>query len=339
MSVLVDGEIVLYGFVGDDMWDEGFTDRQVLDALAELGRDSDVTVRLNSGGGFTDAGKAVFNALRAHPGHVTVSVDGIAASAASIIAMAGDEIVMRSGALMMIHDASAMTIGNAEDHRKSSDWLDIESAALASIYAERTGRPAEEMRALMRAETWMSAEDAVAAGFATRADSARARSVAAFDYRAYAHAPERLKRAARKKNWSFETPRAAASASVEPRPEKEIQVTEKSTAEESTATQAPVAQAPAVPDLEAVERAAEARATARAAARASEIADLCALAGVSSTQALAYVSGTMSPAEIRKDLLKARAAADETRAINSQIPQPAKAAGGLAARQRQTLGV
>jgi hypothetical protein len=75
MTILVDGELVLYGFVGEDFWDEGFTATQVIDALAMLGRDADITVRINSGGGYTDDGIAIYNALQAHRGEVAVVVE------------------------------------------------------------------------------------------------------------------------------------------------------------------------------------------------------------------------------------------------------------------------
>ena len=94
MSVLLNGEIVLYGFVGENFWGDGFTARDVLDALADHGRDNDVTVRINSGGGYVDDGIAIFNALKAHKGKVTVIVDSMAASSASVIAMAGEERLM-----------------------------------------------------------------------------------------------------------------------------------------------------------------------------------------------------------------------------------------------------
>lgn len=73
MAVLVNGELVLYGFVGDNYWDMGFTAREVIEALAEVGREADITVRLNSGGGYTDDGVSIFNALKTHKGKVTVS--------------------------------------------------------------------------------------------------------------------------------------------------------------------------------------------------------------------------------------------------------------------------
>jgi ATP-dependent protease ClpP protease subunit len=201
MNVLVDGEIVLYGTVGDSFWSDGFTSMDVIEALAALGRDSDVTVRINSGGGIAWEGAAIYNALAAHRGKVTVYVDAIAASAASIIAMAGDETIMRVGSLMMIHDPSSYTFGDAADHQKSIDMLDKLAIQMASIYAEKTGESVEKMREIMRAETWLTADDAVSQKFADHSDQAQAEEVTAFDYRTYARAPANLTALATERNW------------------------------------------------------------------------------------------------------------------------------------------
>lgn len=192
MDVLIDGEIVLYGFVGDDFWIDGFTDREVREALAAIGRNEDVTVRINSGGGYTDVGAAIFNALKSHKGKVTVFVEGIAASAASVIAMGGDDIVMMTGSTMMIHDPAGITWGTAADHQKSIEKLDTTAESMADIYAERSGKNDAEARDIMREETWFTAEEAVAEGFADRLDAANGNEPTAFDYRIYQHAPERF---------------------------------------------------------------------------------------------------------------------------------------------------
>lgn len=231
MDILVDGELVLYGFVGDSYWDEGFTAKEVLDALAEVGRDSDITVRLNSGGGYVDDGKAIFNALKAHKGKVSVVVDGVAASSASIIAMAGAEIIMRTGALMMIHDPATWSIGTIEDHQKIIAYLEKEVSAFTSIYAERSGKTADECRALMKDETWFTADEAVAAGFADKADSAKkAKAIASFDYSLYQHAPKTALALVKKNSWNFQEARAAASAGKTSQP-KEPAMGEKTEAE------------------------------------------------------------------------------------------------------------
>lgn len=201
MPILVDGELVLYGFVGDAYYDSGFTSVQVLEALAELGRDVDVTVRLNSGGGYAFEGIAIYNALNAHKGHVRVEIDAIAASAASIIAMAGDEIVMRQGADMMIHDPSGITFGTEADHLKSIEGLGRLASGMAGIYADQTGGDAAAIRDEMKAELWLNGSEAVQRGFATSTDEASAEESAAFPYAIYANAPKRLTQAADRNGW------------------------------------------------------------------------------------------------------------------------------------------
>jgi ATP-dependent protease ClpP protease subunit len=193
----VDGEILLYGDVGDPWgWGDGFTPSDVAQALALHGA-GDVVVRVNSGGGIAFDGVAIYSLLRAHAltgGKVAIVVDGIAASAASLIAMAGDTIEMRAGAMMMIHDAAGITWGTAEDHEKSRNMLDKLSGQYARVYSDRSGRPDAEIRELMLAETWFTAEEAVEAKLATSVLTDAAVSTASFDYRVYAHAPDGLPR-------------------------------------------------------------------------------------------------------------------------------------------------
>lgn len=251
VSVSSDGELVLYGFVGDNFWDEGFTAREVLDALAEVGRDTDIVVRLNSAGGYVDDGVAIYNALVAHKGRVTVQVDAIAASSASIIAMAGDDRVMLSGALMMIHDPSRATMGAAADHEKSKSILDKLAALMAGIYADVTGGDEDGLRTEMRDELWLTGDEAVARGFATSAGTAKAKAFAAFDYRTYAHAPQRLVALAKQKRWSLEEARAEAATSAARPREQEIDMTEKLRAEDDAAVAKIKAEATATARAEA----------------------------------------------------------------------------------------
>lgn len=202
----VNGEILLYGDVGDPWgWGDGFTPADVAQALAAHGP-GDVTVRVNSGGGIAWDGTAIFSLLKAHSGQVKVVVDGIAASAASLIAMSGDAIEMRGGAMMMIHDASGITWGTAADHEKSAGMLDKLSGQYARIYSERSARSEADIRAYMLAETWFTAEEAVEAGLATAVVETATVETAAFDYRVYAHAPAGLPRRAKP------VPPAAAAA-------------------------------------------------------------------------------------------------------------------------------
>ncbi|MGY6246207.1 ATP-dependent Clp protease proteolytic subunit [Bosea thiooxidans] len=137
MAVLVDGnELVLTGTVGAYWFEDGFSASDVSGALARLGRDSDITVRLNSGGGIATEGTAIHAAFAAHKGRVDIVVEGIAASAASIIAMAGNSVTMALGAVMMIHDASTIAFGDAGELQKRLTGS-LSSRSLHSAAARR----------------------------------------------------------------------------------------------------------------------------------------------------------------------------------------------------------
>lgn len=262
MTILVNGELVLYGFVGDSFWGDGFTAREVIDALAEIGRDTDVTVRINSGGGYVDDGIAIHNALLAHKGKVTVVVDALAASSASVIAMAGEERIMRKGSMLMIHDPSSVIWGTAEDMAKASAMLEKHADNLAGIYADVTGEDVADIRADMKEELWLTADEAVERGFATAANDNKARAAAAHDYSVYAHAPQRLVALSTQKNWSHNEahPKALASATAATRQPKETPaMTDKTTAEtkpadtaEATANAVSKAQADAKDRIKAI---------------------------------------------------------------------------------------
>lgn len=197
MTLLVGGELLLFGDVGDPWgWGDGFTPLQVAEALAEHGP-GDITVRINSGGGVASDGTAIYSLLLAHRGTVTAIVEGVAASAASLILMAGDERRMRPGSMLMIHDTSRITWGNADEHRKSADFLDKLSGQYAGIYASASGLDASEVREMMKAETWFSADEAKAKGFVTALDNTAARAAASFDYTLYARAPAEMPRRTR----------------------------------------------------------------------------------------------------------------------------------------------
>lgn len=146
----------------------GFFGVTAEDLAAELDDISapEIEVQINSPGGDVFDGLAIFNSLRAHPARVTTRVDGIAASAASVIAQAGDHRVMLSSSQMMIHEAWGLAIGPASEMREFADLLDQQNDVLAALYADRAGRDADEMRSLMAAETWLTDQAAVDAGLA-----------------------------------------------------------------------------------------------------------------------------------------------------------------------------
>lgn len=154
-------EITIYDEIGD--W--GVTAGQFVSDLAGL-RGDEITLRLNSAGGEVFGGIAIYNALRNHPAKVTTYVDGLAASIASVIAMAGDHVEMSPNATLMIHDASSGVQGDAADMRAMAELLDKTSNNIASIYAEKTGGQASDWRHLMQATTWFDAGEAVDAGLA-----------------------------------------------------------------------------------------------------------------------------------------------------------------------------
>ena len=158
--------ISMFDVIGQDFWTgEGVTAKRVAAALRSLGK-TPVTVNLNSPGGDMFEGLAIYNLLREHPAEVTVRVMGLAASAASIIAMAGDRIEMGLGTFLMVHNSWGMVIGNQQDMRDAAETFAEFDAAMADIYAARSGLPADEVAALMAEETWMRPVTAIEKGFA-----------------------------------------------------------------------------------------------------------------------------------------------------------------------------
>jgi ATP-dependent Clp protease, protease subunit len=158
--------ISIYDAIGADMWTgEGVTAKRVAGALRAVGK-VPVTVNVNSPGGDMFEGLAIYNLLREHPAEVTVRVMGMAASAASIIAMAGDRIEMGLGSFLMIHNSWGMVIGNQADMRKAAETFAEFDAAMADIYAARTGLDAAEVAQMMADETWLRPETALEMGFA-----------------------------------------------------------------------------------------------------------------------------------------------------------------------------
>jgi ATP-dependent protease ClpP protease subunit len=203
--LICEGALVLYGDVGEAGWADvdGFTASDVLFALAEIGADRDVTVRINSGGGNAFEGLAIHAILSAHRGKITTVVEGIAASAASIIAMAGKDRIVAPGSLMMIHDPSGLTVGTADDHDDTAAMLRTLSDALATVYATATGRAKAVILEEMKAETWLDADESLARRYATAIGTAPASTaMLPFPFGAYAKAPAHLVALAETKGWS-----------------------------------------------------------------------------------------------------------------------------------------
>jgi len=158
--------ITIYDAIGEDPWDgSGFTAKRMNAALRSIGP-KDVTVMINSPGGSVFEGFAIYNELAAHPAKVTVEVMGIAASAAAYITMAGDEVKMGLGTFIMVHNAWGGVIGNRNDLAEAITVLERIDNAQIDIFEARTGLKREEIEALMNAETFLTARDAVEKGFA-----------------------------------------------------------------------------------------------------------------------------------------------------------------------------
>jgi ATP-dependent Clp protease protease subunit len=149
-----------------------------------------INLRINSPGGSVFAGRAIEQALRDHPAKVVAHVDGVAASAAAFIAMGADEVVMGKGALMMIHKAWSLAYGNADDLISAAALLEKIDSTQVQTFADRTGQSPEQLNEWLAAETWFTADEAVAAGFADRVAEAAPKAQARWDLSAYAHAPQ-----------------------------------------------------------------------------------------------------------------------------------------------------
>lgn len=182
-------DVYIYDVI-DSWW--GVNASQFVKELAALDV-STINLYVNSPGGSVFDGTAIMNAIRRHKAHVVATVDGLAASAASFIIQAADEVVMGFGTELMIHDASAICWGNAKDMEDTASVLNKLSQTIAEVYAERAGGTPEEWREAMLAETWYSAEEAVAAGLADRVEKRKTDEDASnkFDLSVFAHAGRR----------------------------------------------------------------------------------------------------------------------------------------------------
>jgi ATP-dependent Clp endopeptidase proteolytic subunit ClpP len=320
-------EIVIY----DEIGAFGIPAKAFLDELKALGPIAELTVRINSPGGSVFDGVAIYNALKRHDAAITVWIDGIAASIASMIAMAGDEIVMPENAMLMLHDPAGFVMGTAADMRAMAEALDRMKAGMVAAYRDKSGRDEPEIEALMREESWLSAEEAVALGLADRVEQP-VRMAARFDLSRFRNAPPQLaailtsstpqedemsdpqKTRPRKPDAVDAT--AAGAAVTDPGTEQIAGAESDRPAEAAEPIPTPAAAPPIaqVVELDAI-RADERRATL---AYVSEVHELCALAG-RGYLAASFIAKATPVAQIRRGLLEARAAEDEATAIRSQV--------------------
>lgn len=165
-------ELILEGAIASESWyDDEVSPKMFREELQQ--HSGDITVRINSPGGDVSAGVSIYNMLNEHSGNVTVKVDGIAASIASLIAMAGDKIIMLPGSMMMVHLPWTIAAGNSDDMAQVVEMLEKTGESMIPIYAARTGLSEERVEELLKAETWLTAQDAVDLGFADEAVEAK----------------------------------------------------------------------------------------------------------------------------------------------------------------------
>lgn len=184
-----EAEILIYDEIGES-WFGGVSAKQFVEDVNKVTAPR-MNVRINSIGGSVFEGLAIYNALARHPARVVVHVDGIAASIASIIALAGDEVHMAENAFLMIHNPHAVAWGNAKAMREMADMLDKVGSSLVDTYVKRTNNDAETVQAWMDEEKWFSAEEAIEAGFATAVTEA-SNTRAVMDLSRFRNAPATL---------------------------------------------------------------------------------------------------------------------------------------------------
>lgn len=308
-------EVAIY----DEIGAYGVSAKGFLAELGALPEGTPVDLRLNSPGGSVFDAVAIHNALKRHEGTVTVWIDGIAASAASYIAMAGDEIVMPENAFLMIHDPAGLVMGTAEDMRAMAEALDKVKGSLVSGYAAKSGRTPEEVSALMAAETWFDASDAVAQGFADRLIEP-VRIAANFDIGRFRNAPPVLVEAIE----AEPEPEEAADGAATEKHQDTDNATEGDEAAdaEDDEVAAPDTLEPSVqtpPPSDAPPDPAAIRAEAIGHARA--VIDLCRLAG-QPQMAARFLEQDVGLDEVRAALLAAKAEAEPE--IAPHHPQPGR---------------
>ncbi len=160
-------DLLLYGPIGNGGWSEDeVSPKQFKEDLDALGDIQTLNLYINSAGGDVFAAQAIYSMLKRYKAKVITYIDGLAASAASLVAMAGERVIMPINAMLMIHDPWAVTIGNSGDHRKMADELDQIRRSMVAVYAAKTGLAEKKIIELLEAETWFTAEEAVEQGFA-----------------------------------------------------------------------------------------------------------------------------------------------------------------------------
>ncbi|MTI95187.1 MAG: Clp protease ClpP [Firmicutes bacterium] len=168
------GEVLLYGEISNySWWGDEVTPKQFREDLDALGDVDEIRVYINSPGGDVFAGQTIYSIIKRHSATINVYIDGLAASAASVIAMAGDKIIMPVNSMLMIHNPWTFGFGEANDFRKLADDLDQIRGSMVAAYKTKTDKDDQEIIDLLDAETWLTAAEAVEAGFADEVEESK----------------------------------------------------------------------------------------------------------------------------------------------------------------------
>lgn len=311
------GEVLIYGRIGTDWYGDG----KNIEALAfdtrlkALGPVSTINVRINSQGGECAQAAAIYTMLKNHPAKIVIYIDGIAFSSATVVAMAGDEIIIAENALFMIHRPSTFAEGNATELAKTIEVLNALEATVNQVYAARTGRPIAEINALVTAETWFTAQQAVDAKFATKL-APNKQVVASFDPTKFTNCPQW----ARERLTALqETPMStnpAAPPAAAPAPAAAAPAQQQAAPAAAPAAAAPVAPTAAAP-LDAVQIAAAAATAERD--RITTVTALCQTAGLPQMAAGFAADPKYTPEVVQSQLFTA---------LCQQRPPVGEAGGG-----------
>ncbi len=185
-------EIYIYGDIGDSFWGEGIAAKPFIDLLNTLREIPNILIHLNSAGGAVFDGIPIYNAILNHPAFVEIRIEGLAASIASVIALAGDKVVIADNAFFMIHDPWAGIMGTAEEMRAIATMLDQLKSSIIDTYVKHSNADAETIANWMAAETWFTAKEALAAGFVDEI-STGVKVTASFDLSAFKKLPDALR--------------------------------------------------------------------------------------------------------------------------------------------------
>jgi ATP-dependent protease ClpP protease subunit len=186
------GEILLYGPIGEDFFGEGITGASFAKELKKLEKAKTIDLHIDSPGGSVSDARVIYNQLTQHPAKINVHIDGLAASAASVVAMAGDVIKMAQNGFIMIHEARGVARGTAADFEKAAAIIRAHNGAIVDVYAARTANSRRKLEEWMSTETWFSSEDAVKNDFADEIVENKHKITASAYAAAFAAFPDKL---------------------------------------------------------------------------------------------------------------------------------------------------